>query len=439
MRNNDEIYSLYIYYWISSDDLLYNQNLSDSSVSSFRASLDLSLEYGNTEILSWKLNSNIGDTSVERSVFGVKTIEMKTKPSGKFFLSARDKSGHVYRKKLEINPGKRKYFIGGPLPIAYGEKVVGSTMKWSDEFLRGDYYLLPNAGGEYFGDNPSIPIYYELIGLENDKEYFLKKVFLDGARRPLIVENKEIVFSKISHFADIDYIDCENIPTGVYYYMLELKDKEGNLIEKAEKKVYLTNYQKAPSMDNSVSEHMQFEMSEFVLMDAETLEREFGKLKIILTDFEIEQYEELSLLNAKRRALWSYWKNRDPEVSTKRNERRVEFDEAVAYSDKFFTYGFKKEGWRTERGRIALKYGLPTSREQYPSEGQLNATEIWFYDKIQGGVYFYFVDYYHNNNFILAHSTAYNELYDEQWFIKYKPALDDDQIPNFNTFDTDQR
>ncbi len=438
MKNDDEIYSLYIYYWISSDDLSYNFSQANKS-KPYDASLDLSLSLAGKEIMSWQLNSRISDPNNPRSVHGVRSISLRNIPRGKFLLRAKKSDGTEYVKKLTVGEKDRNYFIGGPLPLAYGEKVGSSSVSWSEEFRLGQYYLIPNAGAEYFGSNPSIPVYYELQNLPKEGKYFLKKAVLDGARRPLIIDNKEIDYVENKDYAEIDYVDCDNIATGVYYYLLELRDENANLIDKAEKKIYLTNYSVSPSMKNVVTEHMQFEMSEFVLMDEKTLKREFGKLKILLTDFEIEQYKELSLINAKRRALWSYWKNRDPDPKTVINERRVEFDKAVAYADRYFDHGLNSEGWRTERGRIALKYGLPSSREQHSPEGQLNACEVWFYDKLQGGVYFYFVDYYKNNNMILVHSTAYNERYDDGWVQKYRPALDDDQLPSINSLDNNRR
>ena len=123
------------------------------------------------------------------------------------------------------------------------------------------------------------------------------------------------------------------------------------------------------------------------------------------------------------------------------NERLVDFRKAADFADRFFHYGLNINGWKTDPGRILLKYGFPTERNQHTAEGNLRAYEEWFYGEIQGGVYFYFVDMHGYNNYILVNSTALNETYNSDWYNQYVPSVKDpldlknaNPNPNTNTF-----
>ena len=74
------------------------------------------------------------------------------------------------------------------------------------------------------------------------------------------------------------------------------------------------------------------------------------------------------------------------------------------------------EGWKTDRGRIYIVYGKSDDIERHPFESSTRAYEIWKYDNIQGGVIFVFVDLSNQSgDYTLVHSTARNELSDEDW------------------------
>ena len=100
---------------------------------------------------------------------------------------------------------------------------------------------------------------------------------------------------------------------------------------------------------------------------------------------------------------------------TPRNEFKMEYFERVAYANAHFKYNFK-EGWQTDRGRVYVTYGKPDDVERHPFEADQRAYEIWKYDNLEGGVEFVFVDLSNAmNDYGLVHSTARNELRDDNW------------------------
>ncbi|MDE2997857.1 MAG: GWxTD domain-containing protein [Gemmatimonadota bacterium] len=82
-----------------------------------------------------------------------------------------------------------------------------------------------------------------------------------------------------------------------------------------------------------------------------------------------------------------FWRRQDPLLLTERNERRMEHYRRVAYAN--LRFGKPRRGiagWRTEMGRVYIKYGDPLSRKvTRPEVGQRGETvqahtELWAYE-----------------------------------------------------------
>ncbi len=73
----------------------------------------------------------------------------------------------------------------------------------------------------------------------------------------------------------------------------------------------------------------------------------------------------------------AFWKRRDPTPDTPRNEAMIEFFRRVRYADEHFQgLGL---GWRTDMGRIYIKYGPPEQVENRPATSVDPQLEIWYY------------------------------------------------------------
>jgi len=90
-----------------------------------------------------------------------------------------------------------------------------------------------------------------------------------------------------------------------------------------------------------------------------------------------------------RKAAWNrFWKARDPDPSTVRNEALVEFFRRVRYANQHF--GGTDDGWKSDRGRVYIIYGPPTDVETRPMSGNSPPYEVWYYT--DSGRVFVFVD-----------------------------------------------
>jgi len=123
----------------------------------------------------------------------------------------------------------------------------------------------------------------------------------------------------------------------------------------------------------------------------------------IITEAERAAFEKLRSNEEREEFIKLFWRQRDPDPDTEENEYREQYYERIAYANEHFSSG--KPGWKTDRGRIYIKFGKPDGVESHPSGGSYQKTngesttgyafETWFYRYLPGvrsGVEIEFVD-----------------------------------------------
>lgn len=90
----------------------------------------------------------------------------------------------------------------------------------------------------------------------------------------------------------------------------------------------------------------------------------------------------------KQRAFMEFWRSKDPNPSSPRNDKMVEYYERVRVANARYSTYF--DGWRTDMGMIYIMYGDPSSIERNPFSESSKPYEIWEYYNISRR--FVFVD-----------------------------------------------
>lgn len=115
----------------------------------------------------------------------------------------------------------------------------------------------------------------------------------------------------------------------------------------------------------------------------------------IITDEELSAFKKLSN-NAERDIfIEGFWQRRDPTPDTAENEYKEEHYRRIAYANEHYAAGMP--GWRTDRGRIYVMYGPPTSIDSHPMGGPYQRPaeegggstetfpfEVWRYRYLEG-------------------------------------------------------
>lgn len=126
----------------------------------------------------------------------------------------------------------------------------------------------------------------------------------------------------------------------------------------------------------------------------------------IITEAERQAYQKLKTNEEREKFITHFWNLRDPDPDTEENEYRDQYYERIAYANEHYTSG--KPGWKSDRGRIYIKFGKPDEIESHPSGGRYQRMsyegggsisaypfEKWFYRHLPGvgsGIEIEFVD-----------------------------------------------
>ncbi len=126
----------------------------------------------------------------------------------------------------------------------------------------------------------------------------------------------------------------------------------------------------------------------------------------IITPDEKSVFSSLTTPEEKEQFIEQFWRRRDPDPRTGHNEYKEEHYRRIAYANDHFHSGV--EGWYTDRGKIYIKFGPPTSIEKNPTGtvyerritegGGTTMTypfEVWYYQYLEGvgnGIEIEFVD-----------------------------------------------
>ncbi|MBS1536563.1 MAG: GWxTD domain-containing protein [Bacteroidetes bacterium] len=288
-------------------------------------------------------------------------------------------------------------------------------------FLKNTLFVVPNPNHEFIGTAPVLSVYSEIY---NAKIYARDSIrieykIIDGAKREqFIAQFYRVVISDGQ--VETTSLPLDGLASGVYYLQLSVQSIH-NSVDKATalKKFYVLNPEMPVELAPTLSEDELFHISEFATLSEERVEEEFTKAKVLASQAEVQLYESLSENVAKQKFLYRFWKERDPKPETPENEKLDDFRKAIKHANTYYSNILIKEGWKSDPGRVLLKYGFPSQIDRHSQNSETKPYEEWFYNNIQGGISFQFVDLKGYGNYIQVNSNAIGESRNEKWFEQY--------------------
>jgi GWxTD domain-containing protein len=118
-------------------------------------------------------------------------------------------------------------------------------------------------------------------------------------------------------------------------------------------------------------------------------------------------------LVTKAKFLVQFWKQNDPDPTTDENEVFDRLMQRYQYANEHFSWG-ELEGWKTDRGKVLLKNGMPDNIQRYHSEESTFPYEIWEYQERRNYIYV-FGDLRNDGRYSLLHSNKEGEVYNPYW------------------------
>jgi GWxTD domain-containing protein len=129
----------------------------------------------------------------------------------------------------------------------------------------------------------------------------------------------------------------------------------------------------------------------FADMNQAQLDEAEEPLALIAKSGELSVYNDKLSLAAKRKFLTDFWARRDPSPGTPQNENRDQFYNAIAYANKNYREGGRASvpGWKSDRGRVYAKNGVPDDVLRRSQVGNAPPYEVWRYSKGKGRYYIF--------------------------------------------------
>lgn len=288
-------------------------------------------------------------------------------------------------------------------------------------FYKNGLEITPNPN-LLFGNNLNklyyyMEIYFPSVDYKSDSSYFI--ISINDLSGKLISEKKKKINTKNEIYAETGLFKVDSLSTGSYILSASLVDNSTNKKITREKKFYIFN--SAKKEDFSLVFEKDFLQSEFVTLKEEQIEDEFNKIIYLRSTNENNEWEKLKTLDDKRKFLFNFWKRRDSNLMTPRIEYRDEYFKRVKEANKLYKQSFT-DGWKSDRGRIYILYGVPSDVEKHFMETDIKNYEIWTYDYVEGGTVCVFAEISTSGegSYFLVHSTMRNEFRDPNWLTKLK-------------------
>lgn len=333
------------------------------------------------EILSLKYEKKLEDAIKKAQLL---LSEIKSDPYlfnllGELYLEHssienREKAQNEFLKALNID----KNYTPALLNLGILKRTTGdywNAIQYLERVLR----LNPN----------SIEAYLELF-----------KIYIDNNQKDSIEKSENL----------IDSISCSNFKDRENFVILGLLHKELGNFDHAE--ALLSEFLSKDSTDvksYTILSEIKYKtkdydkFTEYFYKTIEytdsfsDLERTYIETEDLLNEHDKEKYLSLDKLSEKRDFLLYFWKRKDPDIFTYKNERLIEHMKRLEHVRKLYSLPVPK-GY-DERGKIYVRYGEPLeifrSNTVYYQSGiyETRANETWTYFHIHNDLSFDFVEF----------------------------------------------
>jgi GWxTD domain-containing protein len=365
----------------------------------------------------WIVNSEISDsTELNRNLIGILGFIIN-KGSYKSTITGSDANDpsniRTISEFLFVVPFIKTNISLSDIQLA--SNIIPGSENTSSIFYKNTFEVTPLPTA-LCGENQPILFYYtevyNILFSPYENELRMDELVVNSKGQLVSSKSKKINKSVDSR-VEVGKLNVYKFPTDTYTLIINLIDSVANYGVSSMKKFFVYNPSVAP-IDTVQLTTSPVLSTTFGAMSEEELDDLFAKSVYIASEPEKDKYEALTTVEAKREFMYTFWRARDENPSDERNQYFQNYLKRLAESNDKYTAA-KKDGWKTDRGRVYLVYGPPSQIDRYPNETETKPYEIWTYETLEGGVVFVFGDISGFNDYQLLHSTKRGELRDDYW------------------------
>ena len=233
--------------------------------------------------------------------------------------------------------------------MEFSKNVLQDTTDFMRKFHRDDNLFIVKPNHIFSKLNTeNIFVYYELENfmMENESCNLIEKVRIKKDKQ-IIMETEEKIsdnFPQLSRIFSLEILDLED---GYYDFEIEIIDNLSKMKNtKRDFFVIKKNKTNFPRLFSS-------------------MEDDIVLLKYFLNSKQKSIFNNLNE-DGKSGFIERFWLSNDPDPSTKQNELIEDIRKRILYSNLNFTHF--DDGWKTDRGRIYIRFGEPDEMDKYTTE-----------------------------------------------------------------------
>jgi GWxTD domain-containing protein len=298
------------------------------------------------------------------------------------------------------------------LEFAYDISVVEeSEAEAGGRLIKNGRKVVPNPMGIYSENDSNIYVYAELYNLDfkgNTSDSFNLNYRILGADGFVHHDYGNLVLSKPGSSSVVcNVLDISNLKPGRYSLSLTADDFGTGTADTASGKFII--FPKSGELAQVITYTKKHPM------DTASLTTRMNLVRYLMAPQQLAMLETLND-SGKVRFIDQFFADRDPDLTTDENEYLDDIIRRYIYTnDNFSTLPGANDGWRSDRGRVLMQYGVWDEREDIPAPSYGRPYEVWSYYNLQGGVVFVFQDIDGYGDSRLVHSDAQGEVYNSDW------------------------
>ncbi len=302
-------------------------------------------------------------------------------------LSVADLSPGAYRLDFTITDlcsGRRGRIASEiAVPAFAGDRPAVSQIQLCSEiavdslpsrFRKGGLRLRPNPSRR-FGEATNQSLYYYFEVYDPLAQVRTVDIAYSSARDPqLKIIRRDSIREKTPTMVKYGGLSLEDMEEGYYRIWAQARDSQGRILSTAQ-----ANFLVEPQNLQVLPEQRK------ILQELADLEKEggeyFDKIELIASQAELAAYAKLSAAG-RREFLRQFWKRRDPDPATPKNEALQEHVRRYRQADVDYRE-HNRPGSQSDRGMAYIRYGPPDEVEKRIVETGTKDVHIWKYSSGQ--------------------------------------------------------
>ena len=274
----------------------------------------------------------------------------------------------------------------------------------SAAFVKNGFNILPHSTRAYGKTSPLLYFYFEIYNLSTPADSF-EVHYLISNRSGKVLRRMPTkrALAQGSSSVEVGGLNVASFADSVL--ILQVEAKELNSARAASTECAFFKTMELPPAISEAEQRIQS-------FSKDELKAHIDRIQYLLRDEDKKMLHDLEP-PAQKSFLAQFWKQLDPNPQTPQHEYWKEYFARIDYANEHFTSGFT-QGWKTDRGRVVIKFGIPNEVERFPTQTNSKPYEVWQYYQ-DGRKQFIFADIDGLGKYELIFSSDERELTRPDW------------------------